>query len=262
MDSNVNHTRRPAPAAEPSSLPGAAGADAGAADGTGAAGGADLRQMIDDFISAEEFPCVAAKAANSQDNIELVEADDIRQPMDDVTIYRALESFGDRVADEGLKGGYQTLMVVFSEPADLDEADYETALWNRLQSLHNFDAVRGERWDQRVDSDPASAHFSMSIGGRAYFVVGLHPRSSRPARRFPRPAMVFNLHEQFERLREAGRFERLRSMIRQRDRVLAGDVNPMVEDFDEASEANQYSGRQVGADWECPLEIQPEVPRD
>jgi len=74
-----------------------------------------------------------------------------------------------------------------------------------------------------------------------------------PARRFPRPVLVFNLHDQFERLRAEGRYERMREAILERDRKLAGDVNPMLVRFGEASEARQYSGRAVGEEWECPF---------
>ena len=64
---------------------------------------------------------------------------------------------------------------------------------------------------------------------------------------------MFNLHDQFERLREAGRYERMREKIIDRDRALAGDSNPMLARHGEASEARQYSGRQVGPDWRCPF---------
>ena len=43
-----------------------------------------------------------------------------------------------------------------------------------------------------------------SLSGTAFFVVGLHPNASRPARQFSSPVLVFNLHAQFERLRADG----------------------------------------------------------
>ena len=65
--------------------------------------------------------------------------------------------------------------------------------------------------------------------------------------------MVFNLHDQFEKLRAGGRYERMRDAILERDRQLAGDINPMLARHGESSEARQYSGRMVGDDWECPF---------
>ena len=65
--------------------------------------------------------------------------------------------------------------------------------------------------------------------------------------------MVFNLHDQFERLREEGKYERMREAIVERDRALAGDVNPMLARHGSVSEARQYSGRQVDEDWSPPF---------
>ena len=62
-------------------------------------------------------------------------------------------------------------------------------------------------------------------------MVGLHPGASRPARRFDRPALVFNLHDQFEQLRANGMYDKMRSTILARDVKLAGDVNPMLADL-------------------------------
>ena len=42
-------------------------------------------------------------------------------------------------------------------------------------------------WDPRVSDDPANPHFAFSVGGTAFFVVGLHPQASRIARRTPCP---------------------------------------------------------------------------
>ena len=104
-----------------------------------------------------------------------------------------------------------------------------------------------------VCADPGNPHFSLSFGGEAFFVVGLHPQASRPARRFAHPALVFNLHDQFERLRRDGRYERMREAILTRDEELAGSINPMLSRHGEASEAAQYSGREVDPDWVAPF---------
>ncbi len=109
-------------------------------------------------------------------------------------------------------------------------------------------------------TDPDNPHFSLSFGGEAFFVVGLHPNASRPARRFSSPVLVFNLHAQFERLRAEGRYEKLRASILERDTALAGSVNPMLARHGDSSEARQYSGRVVGAEWRCPLQGRPDGP--
>lgn len=137
----------------------------------------------------------------------------------------------------------------------LTEPAFEQALWQRLQALHALDR-RQFGWDRQVSSDPASPHFSMSLGGKAFYVVGLHPAASRPARRYRQPALVFNLHSQFEQLRADGRYRKLRAAIIERDLACAGSVNPMLSMHGKGPEAPQYSGRRVEADWVCPFHAQ------
>ena len=149
---------------------------------------------------------------------------------------------------------FQSFAVIFEGPVDLDEKTFEKFLWARAESLTNKDAWLGTSRDARVSSDPEDPHFSLSFGEEAFFIVGLHPHASRPARRFERPALVFNLHDQFEQLREQGRYERMRAKIIESDVALAGSPNPMLARHGTISEARQYSGRNVAeSGWVCPF---------
>lgn len=210
-------------------------------------------EAFEAFVRSDSFPCVGAKSALARDTITLVAAEAIDSARDDLDIHAALKRFGDElVFDTPL---VQSFAVLFGGPRSLDEQGFEKALWDRLQSLHNLDVASGMTWVDDVARDPSSAHFSMSLAGQAYFVVGLHPGASRPARRFDYPAMIFNSHRQFEKLRADGRYQKMQAIIRQRDEALAGSINPMLDDFGKASEARQYSGRKVEPDWACPLAI-------
>jgi len=212
------------------------------------------------FIRDAPFPCVGAKSALSRGRLRIVVARDIRSGWDDMRIYPALLAFiASYKAQPGL---FQSFAVVFEGPGDLDEAGFEDRLWRRVQSLSDKDASLGLPHDDRVASDPKNPHFSLSFGGEAFFVVGLHPRASRPARRFASPALVFNLHAQFERLRAEGRYEKLRTSILDRDLDLAGSLNPMLARHGETSEARQYSGRAVGDEWRCPFRGRPDTSQD
>jgi FPC/CPF motif-containing protein YcgG len=135
----------------------------------------------------------------------------------------------------------------------LSEIAFERHLWILLQSLYEADRDEFD-WDPEVSNDPKSANFGMSIGGTAYFVVGLHPNASRLARRAPMAAAAFNPHSQFRRLKQDGRYDRLRRAVRDRDITLQGEANPMLADHGEVSEAAQYSGRKVFAGWTCPFQ--------
>lgn len=210
-----------------------------------------LAQAFREFIQDPPFPCVGAKSALSRGKLRIVVARDITSGWDDMRIYPALLSFIASYRES--PDLFQSFAVVFEGPGRISEETFETSLWQRAQSLSDKDSWLGQPYDASVATDPDNPHFSLSFGGEAFFVVGLHPGASRPARRFGSPVMVFNLHAQFERLRAAGRYEKLRTSILQRDEALAGTTNPMLARHGEASEARQYSGRQVGPEWRCPF---------
>lgn len=206
---------------------------------------------LSDMIDAPDFPCVGAKSALATGMLKTLACHRLDSGWDDLRIHRALIDWAREYRTD--PAGLRSLAIVFDGPYDLTEAQFEAMLWQRIQSFADKDAWLGQPYDHRVSSDPADPHFSLSFGGEAFFVVGLHPRASRPARRFPQPTLVFNLHDQFERLREDGRYEKMRARILDRDVSLAGDVNPMLTRHGEASAAAQFSGRQVGDNWECPF---------
>ncbi len=211
------------------------------------AGEEELRARIAD----PSFPCVGAKSALAKGTLKTLVCHSLASGWDDVLIHRELMDWAEGYRAD--PGGLRSLAVVFSGPDDLDEPAFEKLMWERIQSFSDKDHWLGQPYDHRVSADPDDPHFSLSFGGEAFFVVGLHPNASRPARRFPRPTLVFNLHAQFEELREEGKYERMREKILDRDVALAGSINPMLARHGENSEARQYSGRAVDDAWSCPF---------
>jgi FPC/CPF motif-containing protein YcgG len=203
------------------------------------------------FIGDAAFPCVGAKAALNRQGMRFIVARDFRSAWDDLRIVATLMAVA---RDHGRHPDQlRSLVVLFEGGVPDSEEEFERHLWARLQSVAQKDEWLGQPVDPRISDDSADPHFAMSFGGEGFFVVGLHPRASRPARRFSLPAMVFNLQDQFERLRADGRYGKMASTIRERDIALAGSANPMLADHGTMSAARQYSGRQVGADWVCPF---------
>lgn len=203
------------------------------------------------MVADPHFPCVGAKSALGKGQMDILVARDITSGWDDLRILPALaETVARYRRDRAL---FRTLAVIFEGPSDLTEAAFERHLWARAQSLSDKDDWLGYPTDPTISTDPDDPHFSLSFAGEAFFVVGLHPEASRPARRFDMPTMVFNIHDQFQVLREQQRYEKLRSAILLRDEALAGSINPMLARHGEISEARQYSGRAVDADWKCPF---------
>ena len=212
---------------------------------------APLAIQFQNLISSHQFPCVGAKSALAKGQLNILIAKDIRSNWDDKRIYEGISEVVKRYRRD--KALFQSYAVIFEAPTGLSENDFERFLWKRAESLTNKDVWLGRPPDQRVSQDPADPHFSLSFEEEAFFIVGMHPNASRPARRFSHPALVFNLHDQFEQLRDAGKYEKMRQVIISRDTEIAGKPNPMLARHGEASEARQYSGRLVEADWECPF---------
>ncbi|MDR7039326.1 MULTISPECIES: guanitoxin biosynthesis heme-dependent pre-guanitoxin N-hydroxylase GntA [Methylobacterium] len=217
-----------------------------------------LAERFRTFIRQAPFPCVGAKSALSRGQMKVMVARDIASGWDDLRIYPALLAFICRYREQ--RDLFQSFAVVFEGPDTLSEEAFEAALWARVQSLSDKDQCLGQGYDPRVTADPDDPHFSVSLGGEGFFIVGLHPGASRPARRFESPVLVFNLHDQFERLRAEGRYERLRTSIVERDVAFAGSANPMLAEHGERSAARQFSGRAVADDWACPFRRREETP--
>lgn len=211
-----------------------------------------LEDRFRSFIHQTDFPCVGAKSALAKGTLDVLVARDLRSNWDDRRIYDGITKVvADYRADRAL---FRSFAVIFEGPGNIDEPTFETYLWARAESLTNKDTWLGRPHDRRVSSDPDNPHFSLSFGEEAFFIVGLHPHASRPARRFERPVLVFNLHDQFEQLRQQGLYERMREKIIARDIALAGSPNPMLARHGVISEARQYSGRLIAdAEWKCPF---------
>ena len=206
----------------------------------------ELQAMIVD----REYACTGAQAAFRQETYRLGVYPEMASA--DATAGLAHDLFTFLEERKRIDSDFTTFVAVFDGPSELDERAFETRLWTQLQMLHDLDAEH-HRWDAGVQSDPDHPEFSYSFAGSSCFVVGLHARSSRPSRRFPYPALVFNSHEQFERLRASDAYDRLKAVIRERETAAHGAINPMLDDFGRSSEARQYAGRAVEPEWKCPF---------
>jgi FPC/CPF motif-containing protein YcgG len=201
-----------------------------------------------DFIIADNHPCIMANTVFSMEKFHLKVYDQLGSKTTARTLITDLENY---ISAYDFKSkDFESFIAVFPEDEPVSEIEFENLLWRQLQFLHDRDT---EAWDATVSKDPEDPNFSFSIAGKAFYVVGLHPKASRKARRAPYPTLVFNLHHQFEKLREMGVYTKVRDKIRERDAQLQGSINPVLQDFGKESEARQYSGRKVEEKWKCPF---------
>lgn len=217
-----------------------------------------LAEQFLDFIDDDDFPCVGAKAALARGEMYTHQFGILNDPANDEKL---LDKLGEFVAmmdscNEVDNSKVHSFVAIFNGPETTDELQFENLLWSQLYNLHALDVRRGAPVASDINSNPESPCFSLSLAGHPFFVIGLHPSASRLARRFNTPVLVFNSHRQFESLRASGRYQKMQKATRKRDIQLQGSINPNLADFGENSEARQYSGRKVGADWKCPFDFE------
>jgi FPC/CPF motif-containing protein YcgG len=211
-----------------------------------------IRQEYLSYIDNKDFACIGAKAALAKEQIQCFVADNMACPKDDFDILNFLYKFIDAYRSSNQL--YHSAVVIFRGPGFINDEQFDKLMWQRLQVLFDFDSAN-YNYDLRVDADPSSPNFSFSLKEESLFIIGLHPANSRPLRRFSYPALVFNPHAQFEQLRQSGKYEKMKHVVRKRDIAFSGSANPMLKDFGEASEVYQYSGRKYDDTWKCPLKI-------
>ena len=200
------------------------------------------------FIAHPDYPCLGARSAMRRGGGRVEVYGAMGSDVTTAALASDLEAFA-RATPTSSR--FVTFAALFVEPAPQSERQFEAGLWHQLTRLGRADdsTTRADG----VSDDPDDPHFAFSFARTAFFVIGLHPESSRLARRFGWPALVFNPHAQFQRLRAEHRFEGLRRAIRARDLALQGDINPNLADMGECSEARQYSGRATEDSWRCPF---------
>lgn len=209
-----------------------------------------MAQKFREFLEKEDFPCVAAKDALHKNNLQILEAMHIGCPADDRKILDFIYQFTHTYRSS--EKGFHSAAVVFTAPSDVDENTFDSMLFARLAALRKLDAEKFKH-DPRVSDDPNSPDYSFSLMEEAFFIIAMHPKSSRPARNFSHAVMVFNPHAQFEKMKRTEQYNKMKKIVRKRDVELAGSVNPMLNDFGSGSEVYQYSGKVYNETAKCPM---------
>ncbi len=212
-------------------------------------GAVEIEQEFAKFVNDAKFSCLVGKGVVHQNGHVVRAYPPLGTRAAAAALAEDLAAFGEEELDPMR---LRAFVAVFPDHPPRTELAFERRLWAQLQRLNERDDPEGG-WDSSVSDDANDPMFSFSFGSHAYFVVGLHANSSRISRAFRWPALVFNPHAQFGRLRGEGRFRRIQQAIREREMAVQGSLNPNLADFGERSEARQYSGRAVEDEWRCPF---------
>lgn len=208
----------------------------------------EIECLFVDTILSPMFSCVGAKASINRQGYEFHVYDQLGDHDLTRDLYIKLKQFV--AIRHQLDKQFASFIVCFLHPKTLDELQFERLFWKQLKALNDIDE---KAWDPCVSHHVEQSNFSFSIAGEAFFVLGMHPNSQRHCRRFKYPAMVFNSHHQFNRLRDKGNFDKMQAQIRHREIKNHGSINPNLSDFGYGSEAKQYTGRAISKDWQCPV---------
>lgn len=211
-----------------------------------------IHRQLRSFITSREFPCIGAKASFNKGAYRL----GIYENMDGYDSIQGLsyDLYNFLNEQTNIKCDYTSFIACFEKTVILSEEHFEDLLWKALQKLHDIDKQFHD-WDSAVSSDPENPGFTFSFGERAYFVVGMHPASSRYSRKFAYPTLVFNAQYQFEKLKREGRFESMKKVIREKDSLINnGTINPNLGDLNEVSGAVQFGTLKKTKEWKCPFQ--------
>jgi FPC/CPF motif-containing protein YcgG len=212
----------------------------------------DINAEIRSFILQENYPCVAAIQSVVRNDYVIGTYGQFgigthwHKLRTDLLNFLELQS--------STQSRYMSFWAVFTASTKTpdNELDFENKFWREL-SLLSSEEERAVDWGNINSSDPNDPSFCVSLNGVKLFVVGLHPASSRFARRFSHPAMVFNAFSQFEVFEEEGTYAAMVKIIRHNDVKFQGSINPMVLAHGDAWESIQYSGRENPESWKCPF---------
>ena len=211
---------------------------------------AHVRARLGEFLQSDGFSCTGGKSAHLQGTLVHRHYDRLADPGTTAHLHGDLAAFV--CGKDDIHELLATFVATFDGPREMSEERFEELLWRQLSLLHEIDR-RHYGWAPSADAEPASNRFAFSVAEHPFFVVGLHRKSSRYSRRFDWPALVFNSHVQFERMKREGMYAHIQREVRYRELALQGSLNPNLAEFGERSEAAQYAGRAVPPDWRCPF---------
>lgn len=203
---------------------------------------------IKSLVYQKDYPCVGALRAVKKGEYRIGIYEEFGKGTSSKALKNDLLNF--LAEQKKTNSPYLSFWASFPEDFVHSEEDFENRLWQELSSLSSLDI---KSWDPNFSSNPDDKNFCFSLDGSAFFVVGLHSKSSRRSRTFPYPSMIFNLYDQFEIITRMNQYESMVQTNRKKGLRFEGDVNPMVEKYGDRWEAIQFSGRQNDDTWKCPF---------
>lgn len=211
---------------------------------------AGLETDIKSLISQPHYPCVAALRSYHKDDYQVGFYSGFGTGISGEHLREDLDAF--LTAQRQSRSPYLTYWAVFDGDESRDEERFENEMWNELSHITSFEDSKTD-WPEGVTTDPNDKAFCFHLFGEAFFVVGLHSRSSRASRRFRHPTLIFNIFSQFRELDRQSLYHPMVKTNRARDTRFQGSPNPMSVRHGDDWETIQFSGRTNSDQWKCPF---------
>ncbi|WP_413557506.1 guanitoxin biosynthesis heme-dependent pre-guanitoxin N-hydroxylase GntA [Bdellovibrio sp. HCB209] len=209
-----------------------------------------FKNDISSLVFSKNFPCIAALKTLSTEQYKIGFFGTLGSGEQSARLASELIEFMNEQKRTGsLELSY---FAVFPNLVDMSEEVFEKRLWQELSHLAKVPGI-DHTWDPNFSDNPDDKNFCFSLGGSAFFVVGMHQNSSRLSRRIRYPTLVFNVYEQFKELDKRNRYQPMIQANRKRDVQFQGNVNPMSEKWNDSWEAIQFSGKNNDDNWVCPF---------
>jgi FPC/CPF motif-containing protein YcgG len=209
-----------------------------------------IESSLEKLIQQKNYPCIAAVQSLLKKEYRMEVYQDFGEGVASIRLARDLLAFREEYETSNLP--YLSFFAVFDDMREFSEEDFEKRLWQELSYLTSVEGL-SQKWDPEFSENPEDKNFCFSLDGTAFFVVGMHPNSSRKGRQFPHPTLVFNVYKQFRELQRTGKYEAMVQLNRKRDQAFQGDANPMAVAHGDTWESIQFSGRNNSEEWKCPF---------
>ena len=139
----------------------------------------DAGERFLSFIGDETYPCVGARMALSRDSIEIHEFGALGDRDNDQPMLEGLSRFVAMIeASAWDDDTVHSYVAIFHGPFGMSELRFESQMWSQLWRVHKLDVEAGNLPADDVSSDADSPHFSLSLAGHPFFLIGLHPHAS------------------------------------------------------------------------------------
>jgi FPC/CPF motif-containing protein YcgG/predicted heme/steroid binding protein len=203
------------------------------------------------FVKQPSYPCVCARSTLYLNKYKFKYYDS-KVNIKNNTLASDLSNFLLEQAEiwksSNNKDRMLTTFVACFKQEEFSEQQFEFDLFTQLEHLHSLD-----NHDYSNKKNTTIFPHSFNFGGRSFFIAGLHSNSSRRARRFTYPTLVFNALDQFEMMEES--YSEIHRMNCKRESVFDWDnnYNPMIDLIPRLGACVAFSGRQIDPEtWTCP----------